>query len=100
MNNYYPKFEYKGMKLLELKITRTRHPKSVVEGETAEGWMERVDPVLDHGEAENKLTQLCLSNLFIYTLCFAGKHTHQRIKPFNVLMLLRTSILIHVKLFY
>ena len=26
MNNDYAKFEYKGMKLLELQITQTRHP--------------------------------------------------------------------------
>ena len=29
VNNHYAKFEYKGMELLELEITQTRHPLSI-----------------------------------------------------------------------
>ena len=32
MNNHFTKFECKGMNTLELKITQTRHPKSVSDG--------------------------------------------------------------------
>ena len=31
LNNHYTKFEYKGMKILELQITQNRHHKSVVD---------------------------------------------------------------------
>ena len=38
MNKHYTKFEYKGMKTLELQITQTKHPKLLrTDGQTVDG---------------------------------------------------------------
>ena len=46
VNNHLAKFEYKGMKLLELHITQTRHPKSVGDRQT-DRQTDGVDPLVD-----------------------------------------------------
>ena len=35
VNNLYAKFEYKGMKTVELQITQIRHPLSILDGKSS-----------------------------------------------------------------